>query len=80
MQHAITGRVLKLWRAYEVQLKKRPIPMQMSTSAVLWAVGDCLAQKVAEQRPKIDTHRVAMTAGFGASFLGPVGHYWYIML
>ena len=80
MQHAITGRVLKIWRAYEHQLKKRPVPIQMTISAILWGVGDCLAQRVAERRDVIDTKRVAQTSAFGASFMGPVGHYWYLML
>eukprot|EP00798_Chlamydomonas_sp_ICE-L_P011152 gene11152-18773_t len=79
MQLAFSNRALKLWRAYEGQLNRRPVQTQMATSALLWAVGDTLAQKV-EQRETLDTKRVAMTAGFGASFMGPVGHYWYLAL
>jgi protein Mpv17 len=81
MQYSLwSGRFLRVWRSYENQLKKRPVPVQMTTSAVLWAVGDVLAQRVAEQRPKVDKQRVLQTAGFGAGFMGPVGHYWYLIL
>lgn len=45
-----------------------------------WGLGDVLAQRLAEQRPVLDRHRVAMTAAFGAAFMGPVGHYWYLGL
>ena len=45
-----------------------------------WGLGDVLAQRLAEQRPVLDRHRVAMTAAFGATFMGPVGHFWYLGL
>lgn len=49
----------------------------MTTSALLWGLGDVIAQKVAEKKTVLDNRRVASTAGFGMAFMGPVGHFWY---
>ena len=53
---------------------------QATTSGILWGVGDLLAQRIAEQRSRLDVRRTKLTAVFGAGFMGPVGHYWYIGL
>ncbi|GFR47713.1 hypothetical protein Agub_g9467 [Astrephomene gubernaculifera] len=75
-------RMNRLWGAYERQLSRHPVATQMATSCVLWGAGDILAQRVVERRrwDKIDNRRVAATAAFGASFMGPVGHFWYHQL
>lgn len=52
----------------------------MTTSLLLWGLGDLAAQKIVEQRKDIDGRRLALTGTFGAAFMGPVGHYWYIGL
>lgn len=67
----------RLWGKYERQLSKRPYAVNMATSAVLWGVADCLAQRVGEGRVHIDAKRAVLTSGFGAMFMGPVGHLWY---
>ncbi|KXZ54269.1 hypothetical protein GPECTOR_5g358 [Gonium pectorale] len=75
----INARMTRIWGAYERQLSRRPVLTQCATSALLWAAGDVLAQRVAEQRraSEVDGRRVACTAAFGAVFMGPVGHFWY---
>eukprot|EP00195_Chlamydomonas_chlamydogama_P009999 CAMPEP_0202906670 /NCGR_PEP_ID=MMETSP1392-20130828/39933_1 /ASSEMBLY_ACC=CAM_ASM_000868 /TAXON_ID=225041 /ORGANISM="Chlamydomonas chlamydogama, Strain SAG 11-48b" /LENGTH=189 /DNA_ID=CAMNT_0049595297 /DNA_START=112 /DNA_END=681 /DNA_ORIENTATION=- len=52
----------------------------MTTSALLWGLGDVLAQRLAEQRKTLDQRRTGMTALYGGMFMGPVGHYWYLTL
>uniref|UniRef100_A0A7S0RWM4 Peroxisomal membrane protein MPV17 n=1 Tax=Chlamydomonas leiostraca TaxID=1034604 RepID=A0A7S0RWM4_9CHLO len=66
-----------LWARYEHALHKRPVLTQMTTSALLWGLGDVLAQRVAERVQTVDKRRIGLTAGFGAGFMGPVGHFWY---
>lgn len=60
---------------YERQLKRTPLAVQATTSAILWGVGDVLAQRLAEKRSlgDIDKRRAFLTMAFGASFMGPVG-------
>ncbi|KAK9916265.1 hypothetical protein WJX75_000679 [Coccomyxa subellipsoidea] len=52
---------------------------QAITSGALWALGDVFSQKI-EGRKKIDFKRSLVTAGYGAVFIGPVGHGWYVAL
>lgn len=52
----------------------------MMTSFLLWGLGDTIAQKVVERKPSMDIDRLTKTAVFGAGFMGPVGHFWYIGL
>ncbi|GAX80564.1 hypothetical protein CEUSTIGMA_g8001.t1 [Chlamydomonas eustigma] len=80
MNFSLSTRARRLWIAYERQLERRPVPIQMTTSFLLWGLGDLVAQKVAEQRPAIDTRRALLTAAYGMGFMGPVGHYWYLGL
>lgn len=67
---AALGRV---WAGYEHTLSHHPIPTQVTTSALLWGLGDLLAQRVVEKREPLDKKRLLATAAFGASFMGPVG-------
>lgn len=67
----------RLWQHYEQQLQRRPVMMQMATTAVLWGAGDVLAQRCMERRPKLDKRRVALTAAFGGVVMGSAGHWWY---
>jgi len=80
MNFSLSTRARRLWIAYERQLERRPVPIQMTTSFLLWGLGDLVAQKVAEQRPAVDTRRALLTAAYGMGFMGPVGHYWYLGL
>ncbi|KAG1653002.1 hypothetical protein FOA52_007857 [Chlamydomonas sp. UWO 241] len=67
------------WARYERQLSRHPVATQTATSALLWGCGDVLGQRI-EGRKAIDPVRCAWTAGFGAAFMGPVGHFWYLGL
>lgn len=99
-----------IWSAYERQLQRRPVLTQMTTSALLWGMGDLMAQRLEHyerihyhradaNRPTgttcplpeaaaavtaacddtpTDWRRALWTAAYGAAFVGPVGHYWYI--
>ena len=42
------------------------------------AAGDVLAQRF--EKGPFDARRCAMTAAYGAAFIGPVGHAWYLGL
>ncbi len=55
--------------------KTLTLHMQSTTSAILWGLGDVLAQKIEGygKHRKFDKRRMALTAGFGACFMGPVG-------
>jgi protein Mpv17 len=120
----------QIWHAYERQLARSPVATQVTTSGLLWGMGDLLAQRIEhyEQRrqqanaaasapqvvpgvPKsssslpqssqqppaaagaaegaaataaagdaisIDWRRAALTGVFGATLVGPVGHFWYL--
>lgn len=70
----------RVWKAYEEQLEKRPYLVQSATSMALWAAGDMLAQKYGEHRKTLDWHRTLATGCFGATLIGPVGHWWYTHL
>lgn len=63
----------------------------MVSSAVLWGLGDILAQRlekssdhtfdvIKERHPTLDLKRLAMTTSYGTLFAGVVGHTWYTQL
>jgi protein Mpv17 len=107
----------QLWSAYERQLQRRPVLTQMTTSALMWGMGDLMAQKLeryerrhnhrggtATNKPSsagkpsgghghggkkggggdspdaVDWRRALLTCAYGAIFVGPVGHFWYLGL
>ncbi|KXZ54268.1 hypothetical protein GPECTOR_5g357 [Gonium pectorale] len=71
----------RAWNAYETQLRKRPVLTQAMSSALLWGVGDGMAQRIERGgRGDVDARRVAMTAAFGGALIGPAGHCWYQLL
>eukprot|EP00201_Polytomella_parva_P023834 CAMPEP_0175043156 /NCGR_PEP_ID=MMETSP0052_2-20121109/3005_1 /TAXON_ID=51329 ORGANISM="Polytomella parva, Strain SAG 63-3" /NCGR_SAMPLE_ID=MMETSP0052_2 /ASSEMBLY_ACC=CAM_ASM_000194 /LENGTH=202 /DNA_ID=CAMNT_0016306133 /DNA_START=92 /DNA_END=697 /DNA_ORIENTATION=+ len=74
--------VRRLWHAYEDRLSRSPLSTQASTSTLLWGFGDYLAQTVGEGRSstELDTRRTFLTSLFGGGFIGPLGHYWYLIL
>mmetsp|Transcript_5020 Transcript_5020/g.10870 ORF Transcript_5020/g.10870 Transcript_5020/m.10870 type:complete len:244 (-) Transcript_5020:910-1641(-) len=69
----------RLWRSYEVQLRRRPLLTNAATSAGLWAVGDVLAQRV-QRCPQMDSRRAVLTGAFGGAIVGPLGQAWYTWL
>ncbi|DBA79766.1 TPA: hypothetical protein ACH3X1_008431 [Trebouxia sp. C0004] len=50
-------------------------------TGILWAAGDCLAQKaecIARKRKlRYNYRRTAFTAAYGGALIGPFGHFWY---
>lgn len=66
------------FRAYASVLERHPWRTQIATTGILWAAGDALAQRV-EKQP-FSLRRNLLTAAYGAAFVGPVGHAWYIGL
>ncbi|GLI62360.1 hypothetical protein VaNZ11_004979 [Volvox africanus] len=71
----------RAWAAYERSLRKHPVMTQAATSALLWGLGDAMAQRIENRgRGGIDARRVALTAAFGGAVIGPAGHGWYLML
>ncbi|PSC70900.1 PXMP2 4 family 4 [Micractinium conductrix] len=75
MSGAFAGRV---FRAYSTQLQQRPWRTQILTTGALWALGDCVAQRV--EGNKFDARRCVMTTAYGALCVGPFGHAWYLGL
>lgn len=72
--------VRQAWRAYESRLQSHPVATQVVTSASLWGFGDIAAQAVGGTGKEFDQRRCFWTAMFGAAFIGPVGHHWYLGL
>ncbi|EFJ42630.1 hypothetical protein VOLCADRAFT_121508 [Volvox carteri f. nagariensis] len=82
---AISGRGFnpfgRAWAAYERSLRKHPVLTQAASSALLWGLGDAMAQRIENRgRGGIDARRVALTAAFGGAVIGPAGHGWYLLL
>lgn len=70
---SLVGNPLKqLWSAYERQLERRPILTQMTTSAVLWGVGDGLAQRLEYWDLQNDRRDKSAAAAAAASKTKPV--------
>ncbi|GLC42063.1 Protein Mpv17 [Pleodorina starrii] len=71
----------RVWAAYERSLRRRPVLTQAASSALLWGLGDAMAQRIETRgRGGVDSRRVALTAAFGGAVIGPAGHGWYLML
>ncbi|GFR47712.1 hypothetical protein Agub_g9466, partial [Astrephomene gubernaculifera] len=71
----------RVWAAYERSLRRRPLLTQAVSTAALWGLGDCMAQRIETRgRGGVDARRAALTAAFGGIVIGPAGHFWYILL
>ncbi|KAG2453141.1 hypothetical protein HYH02_002467 [Chlamydomonas schloesseri] len=70
----------RAWNAYERSLRRHPVLTQAASSALLWGMGDAMAQRI-EARCRGDAapdgRRTALTAAFGGAVIGPAGHAWY---
>lgn len=74
--------MLNLWRrlvnVYAQQLQATPFRTQIVTSAVLWGLGDVVAQRVSvDDVPPYNHTRTLYNAMYGGLFNGTVGHVWY---
>ena len=67
-----------IWRKYESHVQKRPLLVNMATSATLWAAGDMLSQRV-QRLPmqRAGARQTALTCAFGGLVFGPMGYAWY---
>eukprot|EP00891_Asterochloris_glomerata_P009857 jgi/Astpho2/9857/Aster-x1614 len=63
----------KCWRKYEGALRSHPLGTQIATSAILWAAGDCLAQRAEtighKQKSRFNRRRVLLTGLYGAAII-----------
>lgn len=83
MAHHLLGKLpVRLWNAYNHQLRNHPIHTKSATSCVAFALGDVLAQHLTKQhhQERFDWSRTARMAAFGVFIAGPVGHHWYRFL
>lgn len=69
--------LVSVWRGYEHSLRTRPLQTQMVTSTVLWGLGDLFAQRIDGKHSHNKT-RTLSTAAYGATVIGPIGHYFYM--
>ncbi|KAL6705931.1 Protein required for ethanol metabolism [Coniothyrium glycines] len=70
------------FRWYQMKLKTAPLLTQATTTAVLFATGDVMAQQGVEQRG-LDKHDLARTgrmAAYGGIIFGPAATKWYEFL
>jgi protein Mpv17 len=64
---------------YEVLARERPLLTGSVTSAVLWLIGDSIAQKI-EGKSKQDFSRTVRLMCWGAFGFAPLAHFWYANL
>lgn len=69
-------------RWYQAKSTARPVATAAITSAVLFAVGDSLAQQAVEKKgvEKHDYARTLRMAGYGGLIFGPAATKWYQLL
>lgn len=69
------------WRRYLAQLDRRPLPTKAVTAAVLSALSDLLAQRLAgTARTPVNWHRTLAIAAYGLVWAGPTAHFWQLFL
>ncbi|XP_042026335.1 peroxisomal membrane protein PMP22-like [Salvia splendens] len=64
---------------YLAQLQQHPLRTKMITAGVLSATSDIVAQKLSGI-PKLQLKRLLLKVIFGSAYLGPLGHYFHILL
>ncbi|XP_062161549.1 peroxisomal membrane protein PMP22 [Alnus glutinosa] len=68
-----------LFHQYLVQLQRHPLRTKAITAGVLSGISDLVSQKLTGIQ-KIQLRRLVLKVLFGAVYLGPFGHFLYIML
>jgi protein Mpv17 len=71
--------LLYMRHQYDQMARKRPLLTGSITSAVLWIIGDAIAQRI-EGKSQYDYHRTIRLACWGAFGFAPVAHFWYANL
>lgn len=71
-----------IWRVYLRALEKRPFVTQVSSTAILMASGDVIAQFAVEKKgiQNYEPSRTVRFFGFGIFVGGPILRTWYIIL
>lgn len=64
------------WRRYLAQLDQRPLRTKAATAAVLAALADMLAQRLAGTRTPVNWRRTLAIALYGLIWAGPTAHFW----
>ncbi|KAI3466557.1 hypothetical protein Pfo_023220 [Paulownia fortunei] len=69
----------KGFQQYLMQLQQHPLRTKVITAGVLSAISDIVAQKISGTH-KLQLKRLLLKVLFGSAYLGPFGHYFYILL
>ncbi|KAL0286196.1 UNVERIFIED_CONTAM: Peroxisomal membrane protein PMP22 [Sesamum angustifolium] len=64
---------------YLIQLQQHPLRTKVITAGVLSAISDIVAQKLSGIQ-KLQIKRLLLKVLFGAAYLGPLGHYFHMLL
>ncbi|MBA0810330.1 hypothetical protein Gohar_002334 [Gossypium harknessii] len=86
--------MLRIWKWYQSCLSLHPVKTQIISSGFLWGIGDVAAQYITHSTAKkrlqyhkdddnefkVNWKRVAVTSMFGFGFVGPVGHFWSVLI
>ncbi|KAK8353834.1 hypothetical protein E1A91_A05G184200v1 [Gossypium mustelinum] len=64
---------------YLLQLQHHPLRTKAITAAVLSGISDTVSQKLSGI-PKLQLRRILLKMLFGFAYLGPFGHYMYMLL
>ncbi|KAL0442952.1 UNVERIFIED_CONTAM: Aminomethyltransferase, mitochondrial [Sesamum latifolium] len=77
---AVMGSVAKKGlQQYLIQLQQHPLRTKVITAGVLSAISDIVAQKLSGIQ-KLQIKRLLLKVLFGAAYLGPLGHYFHMLL
>ncbi|KAI5656752.1 hypothetical protein M9H77_25545 [Catharanthus roseus] len=69
----------KSLQQYMLQLQKHPLRTKVITAGVLSAISDIVSQKLSGIQ-KLQVKRILLKVLLGAAYLGPVGHFFHLML
>jgi peroxisomal membrane protein 2 len=64
---------------YVLQLQKHPLRTKALTAATLSLISDIVSQKLSGIK-KLQLRRIILKVLFGFAYLGPVGHFYHILL
>ncbi|OMO64827.1 Mpv17/PMP22 [Corchorus olitorius] len=69
----------KGFQKYLLQLQRHPLRTKALTAAVLSGISDTVSQKLSGI-PKLQLRRLVLKMLLGFVYLGPIGHYMYLLL
>lgn len=68
------------WQRYLRQLHESPLATKATTSAVIAALADVLAQRLSNSKLPVNWRRAAILGLYGLLWIGPSNHYWHSWL